>query len=368
MSKFKYGFKKQDFLFGGMITAIVVVIIAVFGTLGLCTKVFDPLGQALKNFHLSDGFFFSQTRLSKVKDTNHGLVVVDIADCDSREEIAQIIKTINQAEPKALAVDIIFGKSAATSSYEDSVLVDALRESPNLILARRIIPGKDSCSIERSFFSDDITCKEGDVNFNLGIVRSFSDSVSFDGNSSPSFVSLIAEEAGLKVPSGEQLINYSPIDIITVKPESLASPEILKGQIVLLGDCGDLRDFHDIPVLIDGIPYAAGVNIIAQCIYTLQPNKRYYTCPEWLAILIGFMLTYLFCTFISAPLYRNDKYKGLWISIWQWAVLILLLFITFFLFRVAHVYFPLTYWLTGVGLSGMGTEIFYFIKSKRAKE
>lgn len=367
MSKFEYGFKKQDFLYGGIITAIIVAIVAVFGALGFCTKVFDPLGQALKNFHLSDGFFFSQARLSKVKETNHGVVLVDIADCDSREEIARIIRSINQAEPKALAVDIIFGKSIATSSYEDSLLVEALRESTNLILARRIIPQKDGYTIERSFFSDDIPCREGDVNFKLGIVRSFSTTAGIDEDS-PSFISLIAEEAGLQIPSGEQLINYSPIDVVTVKPDSLASTDILKGQIVLLGDCGDLRDFHDIPVLIDGMPYTAGVNIIAQCVYTLQPHKRYYLCPIWLAILVGFVLTYLFCTFVSSPLSRNEKNKGLWITVSRWVVLILLLLITLFLFRVVHVYFPLTYWLLGVGLSGTATALFDFFKSKRTKK
>lgn len=365
MSFLKYGFKKRDFLYGGIITAIIVVISLLLSIIGLNTDVFDPIGQAIDSFHLSDGFFYSRTKHhTSSEEVNPGIVIVDIQDCDSREEIASIVNKINQAGPKVLAVDIIFGNYASASSYEDSVLVATFKESSNLILSQRNIFGENGWHTERSFFANEVACKEGDVSFNPGMVRSFYKSLDVDGKLIPSFVSLIATEAGIMSSSGESLINYSPIKTITLGPNAI-NEDLIKDQIIILGDAGDLRDFHSIPVLIDGLPRASGVIIIAQCLYTLQPHNSFYTCPEWLSLIIGLILTYLFCSFIAAPMFRKEKFNGLWISIWQIVVLFFLLILTYILFWGFHFNMSLTYWVVGVGLSELATELFYFVKPKK---
>ena len=360
-----YGFRKKDFLYGGIITVIIVSIAFLLALIGLSTKVFDPIGLALDEFQLSDGFFYSNsTRRAPENDAIPDIVIVDIESCDSRAEITGIVEAINEADPKALAVDIIFGNHKSSSAQEDSALVAAFKESPCLILAQRNELEEDGWHIERSFFADEIQCLEGDVSFSPGMVRTFNSSIEVDGKQVPSFISLIADKAGLEESPGEKLINFSPVKTITLKPDLANAAELLKDQIVILGDSGDLRDFHNIPVLIKGRPRTSGTNLIAQCLYTLRPGKQFYTCPEWLSAIIGLILTYLFCAFIAAPLYRKEKFNGLWISIWQVAVLIILVIITYTLFWVFHFYMPLKYWLIGVGLSGFATELFYFIKPK----
>ena len=81
---FKYDFQKKDFLYGGIITAIIGLIALVLALIGINTGAFDPLGQALENFHLSDGFFyFLNTQAKKnnaTPDANPGVVLVDIKD------------------------------------------------------------------------------------------------------------------------------------------------------------------------------------------------------------------------------------------------------------------------------------------------
>ena len=162
------------------------------------------------------------------------------------------------------------------------------------------------------------------------------------------------------------MINYSPVRTVSVRLEALPAPDLLRDGIVLLGDSGDLQDFHHIPVLMDGQARTSGMNIAAQALYTLRPGKGYTTCPGWLSLLISLVLTYLFCTFIAAPMFRIGQFNGLWIAIWQVAVMVVLLLLTYCLFWWFRFYMPLTWWLVGVGLAGLATELFYFI-TKRNK-
>ena len=367
MKTIKYEFDKRDFLYGGIITATIAVIAFLLAIIGLSIEVFDPIGQAFDNFHLSDGFFYTQAKgHPSTMNTNPDIVIVDIQDCDSREEIADIVNRINQAGPQALVVDIIFSNYASASSREDSVLTAAFRQTENLILAQRNVYGEDGWQTERSFFADEFTCREGDVGFSPGMVRSFERSINVDGKDVPTFVSLIANECGLEVPSGKLLINYCPVTTITLSADNVGCEELLKGRVVIIGDLNDRRDYHNIPVLMDGQTRTSGIKIIAQEYYTLLPHNRFYTSPEWVSIIFGILMTYLFCTFIASPMSRKKRFNGLWIKIWQVVVLIVLLILTYWSFWGFHLYMPLNYWLVGVGFSELATEIFYFVKSLKS--
>lgn len=358
----KYNFEKKDFLRGAGITGIIGLIALVLALFGLSTGVFDPIGQVIENYRISDGFFYTHSIKHRgTEELNPGIVLVDIHDCDSRAGIAEIVRTINEASPKLLAVDIIFGQAASFTTEEDSVLVSAFKSSKSLVLAQRFVAGTDGWRVERSFFADEIGALEGDVGLDLGLVRSFAPSINIGGNEYPTFIAQVAKQGGLKDTFKPQLINYSPVKTICLGQEDLPAEDFFKDQIVILGDKGDLRDYHDVPVLIDGQARTSGLNIIAQSLFTLAPHNGFMNCPDWMALIIGIILTYLFCTFIASPMFRIERFNGLWISIWQVIVLIVLMALTFFLFWAFHINVSLTYWLIGVGLSELATELYYFI-------
>lgn len=369
MNKCKYRFRKADFLYGGKITFIIGVLALVLVLLGFSTDAFDPVGKALRSFRLSDGFFYSRAiRERNNTDVNPGIVLVDIKNCDSRDEIAEIVNRINESSPRLLAVDIIFGKAAGVASEVDSLLTVAFQASGNLILAQRVLESPEGVQVERSFFADKVDCVEGDVSFDYGTVRSLSSKRSVCGIEYPSFVAQVARIGKIRNGFDDQLINYSPIQTICLGPENLSDISLLKDQIVILGDSEDLRDFHDIPVLINGKARTSGMMIIAQSLYTLRPNNSFTNCPRWLAIIIGILLTYLFCTFFASPMYRRGKFNGLWISIWQVIVLVFLVGIAYILFWSFHLNVTLIYWLLGVGLAEFATEFFYFIRDYLLKK
>ena len=365
----KYPFQKKDLLYGAFITGTCAIIVLLLALLGINLKVFDPVGKAIDSFQLSDGFFYAKSAGKEMKaKTNHGIVLVDIKDCNSREEIADVIDKINEGAPRLVALDIIFGKASTIAPEADSALVRALRQSPRLILAKRFVPDAQGGRFERSFMADQIACIEGDVNYDYGIVRRFAPEMVVDGVEHPSFVAQIAKQGGICDSFQAQLINYSPIRFITVRPDELPCNDFLKDQIVIVGDRNDLRDLHDIPVLMEGQPRTAGVNIALQCLYTLAPGNGFVTCRSWLSLLIGLVLTYLFVAFVVSPLFRTIAYEGLIIFGVQMLALFITIGISYFLFWKFHVYVSLTYWFMGLAFSEVSGELVFAILKKIGKE
>ena len=136
MTRVKHWMRKGFWMDGFWITVLCILLTLALYLLGLSFSIFDPLGNTLDAFHLSDGFFFTHNN-NRNPVPNEGVVIVDIADCDSRAEISEIINRINAANPKVLAIDIIFGHAASLDKSADSLLVSALQNcQANIVLAR----------------------------------------------------------------------------------------------------------------------------------------------------------------------------------------------------------------------------------------
>lgn len=350
MSSKKY-IERKDFINGGIITVIVAMLASLIAFVGVHIKVFDPLSKAFENTYLSDGLFYAHGR----SGVDSELVIVDLDGCSSRAEIAATINDINSCSPKSLAVDVIFGKASSVSPREDSLLVDALADSPNLILAQRIA-GK---GVERSFFADVLECTEGDVTLGNGIVRCIPAAWEMDGERIPSFISRISAMMGRRSVEDNELVNYSLETLPAVPAKAvIQSQDYIKGKMILLGDMGDLRDLHDTPVVFDGEARTSGLNIIALSLNTLRPGNGFRNAPMWIEIFLGIILTYLFCSLVVSP-FRRLGIDDVWVVGVQVVALIVLLSLSYFLFWVFHLNVSLCYWFIGIGLADLGTKFFY---------
>ena len=427
---------REDCLNAVYIVAIIAVCVSLLALVGMNFKIFDPVDKAVSDLKMSDGFFYSRHKEhSGVCDPD--VVSVDLAGVESRGEIARIVNEINGCAPKVLAVDIIFGRAVSSDNVADSLLADAFRHSPNLVLAQRLVrmdagvrseavssadaslcddvssrmdagvrseavssADVSSCDdvssreesvlkqnkgyrIERSFFADDVDCVEGDVNLEYGTVRHISAGVDIYPSSTHrfsrlgrdqaslalrsayrkgSFVNCIASLSGRRAVVDNELINWSSLDTISVSPGRINSVKpFLKDKIVILGDSKDLRDYHDVPVISNGETRISGVNIIAQSLYTLRPGKGFKTTPRWFDIILGIVLTYIFCAFCVSPISRRGC-DDAWITIAQTCVLIVLLFFSYVLFWTFHLNMSLAYWLLGVGCSNFAAKLYFFFK------
>ena len=337
-----------------------VMLAGIIGLVGITTKFYDPIKQMLDPVRLSDSFFyFHHQKIDNATDSD--VVIVDLAGCSSRIEIARVVGSINECSPKAVAVDIIFSQIVSSDSKEDSLLVEAFRACSNLVLAQRLIKGKDTTYMERSFFADKVECIEAEVSFENGIVRS----IPASNNGYPSIVSVIADLLGRRKVRHGELINYSYLNvpIFDIKKIS-SSKDFLAGKVIILGDGSDLRDYHDTPVLFDGVPRTSGLNIIAYSLNTLNPKRGFVTASKWVEVLIGIILTYLFCAFLASPIHRMGEYKDFYMDGARIVSLVILLIVSYVLFWVFHVYIRMGYWLIGWALAGLATGLFYKLYSK----
>lgn len=106
-------------------------------------KALNPIGEALKDFNLTD-LVFSQLRDENKVPTNTNIVIIDVGDareCD-RGCIATEIMAVNSYQPKVLALDMFFRKEKKENPDQiakDSLLEAALSQSKNLIMATQMI-------------------------------------------------------------------------------------------------------------------------------------------------------------------------------------------------------------------------------------
>ncbi len=106
---------------------------------------FDAIGQALKDFELTD-YAFSELREDPAVEQR--IVLVNIGNL-SRREIAQQIQIINQFKPRVIAVDSFFDCEgglrdsincpALLDTLGNLLLSNALQEAKNVVLAEKLL-------------------------------------------------------------------------------------------------------------------------------------------------------------------------------------------------------------------------------------
>lgn len=126
-----------------IITFLVFARLAIIVVIPFAIKAINPIGEALKDFNLTD-LVFSQLRDETKVPPNTNIVIVDVGDareCD-RGCIATEIMAVNRYKPKVLALDMFFRKEKkgnADQIMKDSLLETALNQSKNLIMASQMI-------------------------------------------------------------------------------------------------------------------------------------------------------------------------------------------------------------------------------------
>ncbi|MCS7075957.1 MAG: CHASE2 domain-containing protein [Bacteroidia bacterium] len=131
-----------------LITLLVFIRLAIIVVLPFAIKALNPIGEALKDFNLTD-LVFSQLRDESKVPTNTNIVIVDVGDareCD-RGCIATEIMAINRYKPKVLALDMFFRqekKQNAELIAKDSLLEAALNQSKNLVMATQMIYNEET--------------------------------------------------------------------------------------------------------------------------------------------------------------------------------------------------------------------------------
>lgn len=135
--------KKHIFHIDNIMTMI--LIFAFFKLVGSINfSVLDPIGDAFEDVELTDIVFskFNKNHeyhaIIEGKNTiDNDVVIVNVGNL-KRQEIAQLLNRVNSCKPAAVGIDVFFEGSYRHQNKLDSIfdnmLVDALRNTPNLVL------------------------------------------------------------------------------------------------------------------------------------------------------------------------------------------------------------------------------------------
>lgn len=357
--------------------------------LGLCSlfiylesrfELLSPWKQAMESYQLTDLYHSFHKRQEVPSVDGRSVVLMDISSVRDRDEFAEVVDRIGDAEPYLVAFDVIFPAAVTSDHRSDSLLTAAVNGLPRVVLASELRPEDGiSYSLKSSFFAEESGAVEGAVLLPDGIVRHWSPLVVSGQDTLQVFTKAIADMAGLHMPATTepQLIDYSIVDEFSIDAAGDWDPSFIKDQIVLVGDLNDLRDTHQVPITLKTSVRRSGVSIHHQILLTCMNGSWFHVVPRWLTILLSLVILFA-VTLLLIPVLdwadgedqKIDRNPSVYTikrycisfflrhisAIIQIALMVLAVLAGYLLFWVGGVYFDFKFLLTGYALLYLGFQ------------
>lgn len=309
----KIKIKLHSVLKSCMAVIFIIAICDFLSYVGVNFSVLNPFKEALESYKLTDLYFSAHSNEKVPVYDGMSVVLVDVSSCKTRGEVADVIERINAAEPRLVALDIIFPEAVSSNEEEDRHLVEALDNVENLVLACELRPVSDSeYELKRSFFADMIDAEEGAVSFPGKVVRSWCPLILAGGDTIPSLSKVIADKLSIPIPSSldAQLIDYAIVDTMKLEADEEWSADFLEGQVVLVGDVEDLRDTHQVPVTLKTSVRKSGVLIHKQILHTCFSQNYFKKVDQWLVYVVSILLLLIFAIVFIPVIDGADRKKS----------------------------------------------------------
>ena len=262
------------------------------------SSIFSPLEKSF-DFELPDVYNSIAQRRS-VSTLNNNIAIVKV-DGISRDDIAHIIRKVDNYEPSAIILDVMF----IYPSPSDTLLIEVCETTDNLILPVII---EENGNIIKSYFYDYLSDPYlGAVNIagnsHKDIIRNFKPFFSTPEGSIPTIDSealyVYDKEKYnhlLLRNNTQEIINYPSTqfyeldgsDILDSEETTLIA-EILKDKLVYIGNIDDPSDFHLTP-----IETMSGLEIHAHTLDTMIQDKYIDKTPTLKSWIIAIIACYIF--------------------------------------------------------------------------
>lgn len=285
----------RDHLFVTLLTGLIVMLLTV---ITFKTPALSPVAKALKNISITDLFFSLENKYIKA-DTCQSIVIVDMTELHSRADIGNLLTEINDAQPKAIGVDLIF--EGEKDDLEGNVILEQAVEevSPKAVFTNKLTnydeKHKRFGALVASYFRDVIPITEGYANVTDNMENSTIRDLTITQMSTlgkqSSFAAQVAKKVGIKADGKKNLvINYSPVVFRVIPFDKVyANRSLLKNKIVLVGTMTEEQDMHLTP-----LGKMPGVEIQAYSLLTLLEHKDIVYVSTVASIVIGFILCYIY--------------------------------------------------------------------------
>lgn len=357
------------------VMVVIITLCLIVRNIGFSSSYLDPVSVVLNKFNITDSYFeIMNQNADEVMDFNDDVVLFDISNCYDRAEIADGIQRLYDCGAKVIALDVIFGPNGRDTIANDS-LQRTIARCKNVIAACRMVPNYDTFVKEESYFVKETGCVEACVNVENETVRTFSRTLQFGDTTLSTYVHEIIKMAYPDIyekweerPNNTELINYKQTLFNKIHIYAPLFPEEVEGKIFLMGDFADLRDFHEIPVKIDGSRRICGTTIHGYSISTLTKEGRLIdNMSDRDALILGLIISFIFCViYVMINEIYND-YSGFLSTSTQIIVMMSLVFISGYFFIEKQYNIRMLYALLGTGMGGYAAEIFYFLLLKWRK-
>lgn len=267
---------------------------------------------------------------------NSRFTIIDITE-NSRGEIAEILRVVNDMNPKIIGLDVSF--MSKDDEKEDSCLVSAIQNIYNIVLPVEYNKTTKDNEFLYSIFYEQLKDKKyGVVSIpeNRDILRTFSPSFYNKERNFDAFSYAIAKTYGAEISNirdkDKFLINYTTLKLtdedalqgtqfldLNSRDSIFLSSEI-SNRIVLLGSTSHTSDQHLTPLGYN----LSGVMIHAHIINSLIENKMITEASPCLCYLICFIIIYIYLKWFDKHKHLKKKKFKLWVRISIFSVIFLI--------------------------------------------
>lgn len=258
----------------------------------------NPIERAFSNYSLSD-MYYQIDRQGDAPKPSELITIVDMTDYYYRGDLAEILMEINNMDPLAVGVDIIFegvrDDAIGNELLQDAVLALGSKAVFTLKLKDYDAEKEQFTSFTSSFFTDSITIQQGYANLpdnmEARTIRDYTVIQQLNDSTVLSFPYMVAYLIDDEIPLTDKIlhIDYSNATFPVVKASEIDEHEdLITGHIVMVGTMHEEQDMHLSP-----IGKMAGLEMQTYTLKTILGRKVITDLPNWLNYLLAFIICYL---------------------------------------------------------------------------
>ena len=320
----------------------------------------NPVRRAFADFSMSDVYYSIIWQGGQTKESQY-ITLIDIDSLYLRKDIAQVIKQVDQYDPKVVGIDIIF-EGKKFDGAGDSILTNVLKSNfENKVLGYKLLdPEPGLVNFKNSLHS---FCVD-DMPF---VQEGYTNALYSEAGTTLRMLSVFRKENGIPNYSfsaqiynkyienyedidttqlNDRHINFNTIDFPVVRFDSIANyPQLIKDHIVLIGTINEEADMHYCP-----IGKQSGLKIQAYSLQSLIDQYNIKILDKGSVWILAFLATYITGILQYGIIRWLNKKNRVWTNFLMKSVVFIRLFTFFLLAMIAYIAF-LIYILQGIFIS-----------------
>lgn len=327
-------------------------------------SIFSPVKKGFEDFSMVDVYYEISSSATE-RRYNDDITLLNIGNIYDRGDIGRLIELIGSANPKVLAIDILFERNKPDVTA-DSILEESVSTFPKgkIVTAVQLTDYDFKSGAFRhgvkSFFQDRTTAQQGYTNLVDNMqelkIRNYTCSQRLLKDTVCSLPAATAKALGYGLSRTNEIrgIDYEPTFFEIISCDSILScqnAEMLKDKIVILGST-DAADMHNTP-----LGKMSGMEIQAYILQTIMRNQSVSNMSNAMGALIGMVLCYFMVLIIKRTNDLVEPFHSLFITFTVFLLSALWVGVGFVCYKSSHYNLNMLFPLLGLSLSSFSLKM-----------